>query len=72
MIIPAHSRIFGTVVSNFLGAVTVRLSSDWRAYKKGDTILLFGLHKFPKGAMVGVGYEGIHVVRTLALIGGEK
>jgi len=60
--------IFGTVIENFCGVVTIEIYRESRSFEKGDTVPIVGRHKFPVGSIVGIYFNGARVERTLALI----
>lgn len=60
--------VFGEVIANFCGIVTIRITSPRRTFDEGDTVPIVGRHKFPIGSIVGIYFNGARVERTLALI----
>jgi len=64
--------IFGEVVTNYFGVVTIRITSPRRSFTEGETVPIVGRHKFPVGSLVGIYFNGSHVKRVFALLPVDK
>lgn len=61
--------IFGRVISNDFGIVTIKSLYDHGAFRKGESVMVKGRHKFQQGDLVGFYVnENSRLERVLALV----